>query len=63
MNAIDLMMEEHNHIKRMLVVVRNFSIKVLDKEELDYTYFNSVIDFARNYANKQHHNKEEVIFF
>ena len=63
MNAIDLMMEEHMLIKRMLVVVRKFSIKVLNNEELDYNDFNNVIDFVRNYADKHHHNKEEVILF
>ncbi|MGH4123309.1 MAG: hemerythrin domain-containing protein [Clostridium sp.] len=63
MNAIELMMEEHKIIKRMLVVVRKFSIKVLNNEEVDYNDFNIVIDFVRNYADKHHHNKEEVILF
>lgn len=63
MNAIELMMEEHKIIKRMLVVVRKFSIKVLNNEAIDYNDFNSVIDFVRNYADKHHHNKEEVILF
>ncbi|MGV8983330.1 hemerythrin domain-containing protein [Clostridium sp.] len=63
MNAIELMMEEHKLIKRMLVVVRKFSIKVLNNEEVDYNDFNIVIDFVRNYADKHHHNKEEVILF
>ena len=63
MNSIELMMEEHKLIKRMLVVVRKFSIKVLNNEEVDYNDFNIVIDFVRNYADKHHHNKEEVILF
>ncbi|MBZ9633905.1 hemerythrin domain-containing protein [Clostridium sp. FP1] len=63
MNAIELMMEEHKLIKRMLVVVRKFSIKVLNNEEVDYNDFNIVIDFVRNFADKHHHNKEEVILF
>lgn len=63
MNAIDLMVEEHKIIKRMLVVVRKFTIKVLNNEEVDYNDFNSVIDFVRNYADKHHHSKEEVILF
>ena len=63
MNAIELMMEEHRLIKRMLMVVRKFSIKVLNHEEVDYNDFNSVIDFVRNYADKHHHNKEEAILF
>jgi len=63
MNAIDLMVEEHNLIKRMLVVTRKFSIKVLNNEEVDYNDFNKVIDFVRNFADKHHHSKEEVILF
>ncbi|MBU3188036.1 hemerythrin domain-containing protein [Clostridium bowmanii] len=63
MNAIELMKEEHKLIKRMLIVVRKFSIKVLNNEEIDYNDFYSVIDFVRNYADKHHHNKEEVILF
>jgi hemerythrin-like domain-containing protein len=63
MNAIELMMEEHKIIKRMLAVVRGFSIKVLNNEELDYNNFYKVIDFVRNYADNHHHNKEEEILF
>ncbi|MCB2305404.1 hemerythrin domain-containing protein [Clostridium estertheticum] len=63
MNAIDLMIEEHKLIKRMLAVTRKISIKVLNNEEVDYNDFNKVIDFVRNFADKHHHNKEEVILF
>ena len=63
MNAIDLMVEEHTLIKRMLVVTRKFAIKVLNNEEVDYNDFNKVIDFVRNFADKHHHSKEEVILF
>lgn len=63
MNAIELMIEEHKLIKRMLAVVRSFSIKVLNNEKLDYSDFNKVLDFVRNYADKHHHNKEELILF
>ncbi|HEY8892138.1 MAG TPA: hemerythrin domain-containing protein [Clostridium sp.] len=63
MNAIDLMVEEHKLIKRMLVVTRKISIKVLNNEQVDYNDFNKVIDFVRNFADKHHHSKEEVILF
>ena len=63
MNAIELMVEEHTIIKRMLAVARKFSIKVLNNEEVDYSDFNKVIDFVRNYADSHHHSKEEVILF
>ena len=63
MNAIELLVEEHKIIKRMLAVVRGFSIKVLNNEEMDYNDFNKVIDFVRNYADSHHHSKEETILF
>ena len=63
MNAIELMVEEHKIIKRMLAITRNFSIKVLNNEDVDYNDFNKVIDFVRNYSDKHHHSKEEVILF
>ncbi|MCB2294063.1 hemerythrin domain-containing protein [Clostridium algoriphilum] len=63
MNAIELMMEEHKTIKRMLALTRKFSIKALNNEDVDYNDFYKVIDFVRNYADKHHHNKEEVILF
>ena len=63
MNAIELMVEEHKVIKRMLAVTRKFSIKVLNNENVNYDDFNRIIDFVRNYADKHHHSKEELILF
>jgi len=63
MNAIDLMMEEHQYIKRMLVVVRKACFKVLQGEDINYEDFYSIIGFIRNYADSHHHKKEEVILF
>lgn len=63
MNAIDLMVEEHNNIKRMLMVLRKISYSVLKGEEINYEDFKKAIDFVRNYADKHHHGKEEQILF
>ncbi|SFD23792.1 hemerythrin domain-containing protein [Clostridium uliginosum] len=63
MNAIDIMMEEHRYIKRMLKVVRKACFKVLQGEEVNYDDFYSMISFIRNYADGHHHNKEEIILF
>lgn len=63
MDAIELMVDEHKYIKRMLKVIRSMSIKVLNGREVDYNDFNKVIDFVRNYADKHHHAKEENILF
>lgn len=63
MNAIELMMEEHKHIKRMLRLTRKICIRIVNHEDVDYEVFYKVIDFVRNYADKHHHNKEEEILF
>ena len=63
MNAIEIMMEEHQYILRMLKVVRKACYKVLQGSEIDYEDFNLIIDFIRNYADGHHHNKEEIMLF
>lgn len=63
MNAIQLMMKEHEYIKRMLKVVRVYCYKVLNNEQIDYDDFYKIIDFIRNYSDKHHHAKEEDILF
>lgn len=63
MEAIELMMEEHKNIKRMVKVVRAYSYKVLKGQEVDYNDFYKMIDFIRNYADKHHHCKEEDVLF
>ncbi len=63
MNAIDLMMEEHKDIKRMLVVVRKACFKVFQGEDINYEDFYLIINFIRDYADSHHHKKEEVILF
>ena len=63
MNAIEIMMEEHNHIRRMLKVVRKACFKVLKDEDVNYDDFYSIISFIRNYADGHHHNKEEIMLF
>lgn len=63
MNAIDLMIEEHKNIKRMLQIIRKYSYRVLKGEEVDYSDLFKIIDFVRNYADKHHHGKEEAMLF
>ena len=62
MNYIELMVEEHKNIKRMLVIVRKYCYKILT-EEVNYEDFFALIDFVRNYADKHHHGKEEKLLF
>lgn len=63
MNCIELMVEEHGNIKRMLAIIRKYCYKVLKNEQVQYEDFFILIDFVRNYADKHHHGKEEVLLF
>lgn len=63
MNCIELMVEEHKNIKRMLKVIRKYCYKLLKGENIDYNDFYKIIDFIRNYADKHHHGKEERMLF
>lgn len=63
MNAINLMMDEHKYILRGLRVFRKLSLEVLNSNTVDFVAFEKMISFVRNYADKHHHNKEEVILF
>lgn len=63
MNAIELMMDEHKYIKRMLKVVRSACLDILNGKDINYDEFYLMIDFIKNYADSHHHKKEEVILF
>ncbi len=63
MDAIQLMIDEHVNIKRMLTVVRNVSFKIMNGSEICYEDFEQIIDFIRNYADNYHHGKEEKMLF
>lgn len=63
MDTINLMIEEHKNIKRMLLVVRKASFKVLQTGEINYEDFDKMILFVRNYADAHHHGKEEKMLF
>lgn len=63
MNAVEMMMEEHKSIKRMLVVMRKACYKVMQEEAINYEDFAAMIDFVRSYADEHHHGKEEKFLF
>ncbi len=63
MNLIEVMVEEHKYIKRMLAVMRKYCYKVMKGEQVQYGDFFKMIDFVRNYADKHHHGKEEKLLF
>ncbi|PKM50598.1 MAG: hemerythrin [Firmicutes bacterium HGW-Firmicutes-7] len=63
MDTIQLMIDEHKYIKRMLQVLRKASYRVLQGEGIDFNDFYQMIDFVRNYADNHHHGKEEKLLF
>ncbi|WP_410495772.1 hemerythrin domain-containing protein [Cellulosilyticum sp. ST5] len=63
MNSIELMMEEHRYISRMLKVVRKACLGILQGEAICFEDFYQIIDFIRNYADAHHHGKEEKFLF
>jgi len=63
MNGIELMVEEHILIKRMLNIVRKACFRALDTGSINYDDFAEMIDFVRTYADHHHHGKEENYLF
>jgi hemerythrin-like domain-containing protein len=63
MNSIELMMDEHQYILRMLKVVRTACYNIMQGEDICYEDFEKMIDFIRNYADQHHHGKEEKFLF
>ncbi|MBC8059261.1 MAG: hemerythrin domain-containing protein [Clostridiaceae bacterium] len=63
MDAINLMMDEHKYILRGLKLFRKLSVEVLEGKPVDFVSFEKMISFVRGYADKHHHNKEEVVLF
>ncbi len=61
--ATDILLEKHNAILRMLIIL-NQSINRLEKgEQVSYEIFDKTIDFIHLYIDKYHHGREEDILF
>lgn len=63
MYSVDLMMEEHRNINRMLAVMQRVCCNILDGGEVEPETFRNFISFTREYADKHHHGKEEKFMF
>ena len=63
MNGIDLLIQEHKHVSRMLLVIRKVCFKFMETNEIEYEDFDKIISFIRNFADGHHHNKEEIFLF
>ncbi|KNF08172.1 hypothetical protein CLPU_9c00680 [Gottschalkia purinilytica] len=63
MNTIDILVSEHDNIKRVIKIVRKVCFDIINGMEVPYEDFYGIIDFIRNYADKYHHGKEEDMLF
>lgn len=63
MRSIELMVNEHENVRRMIKVIRKYCYKVLNNEDIDYKDFYKIVDFIRDYTDGHHHAKEEDILF
>ena len=63
MNGIDLLINEHKYVSRMLVVIRKVCFNLMENNEIDYKDFEKIISFVRNFADGHHHQKEEIFLF
>lgn len=63
MKSIEIMVNEHENIRRMLKVMRNICYQIMTLGDFDMEDMPLIIDFVRTYADKHHHGKEEDILF
>ncbi|WP_099469432.1 hemerythrin domain-containing protein [Konateibacter massiliensis] len=63
MYSVELMVMEHDNILRLIDVVRAACCQVIEGRDVNDEDFRKMIEFARNYADKHHHGKEEQILF
>jgi hemerythrin-like domain-containing protein len=63
MDAIDILINEHIYIKKVLSAIEKDCIELTEGKKVDIGFYRSAIDFVRNFADKYHHLKEEKRLF
>lgn len=63
MNPVEVLMEEHRLIDRVVALLGKRSKQSTDLSESDTKFLTPIIDFFRMYADHTHHGKEEGILF
>lgn len=63
LDAVDILIEEHKNIKKVLSVIKKDCEQLAHGKDVDTNFYRKVIDFVRNYADKYHHQKEEKKLF
>ena len=61
-NIIQILLEEHRNIDRLLLVLEH-ELEVFDRsEEPDYEILRAVIEYFQDYPEDCHHPKEDMVF-
>jgi hemerythrin-like domain-containing protein len=58
-----ILSDEHKNILKIIEIMGDECDAIENGKEIDKEFFEKVIDFIRNYADKFHHAKEEDILF
>src|SRR3989344_4575577 len=61
--AIKILVDEHKNILKLADALERECNEIKSGKIVNEDFFNKVIDFIRNYADKFHHAKEEDILF
>lgn len=63
MKAIDILMNEHRHIERMLDVLAAMGRRMAAGEDVPAEDVDAALDFVRTFQDRCHHGKEEDVLF
>lgn len=63
MKPTEILSQEHQKILKLIDVLLNECAAIESGKKLDKDFFEKVIDFIKNYADRFHHAKEENILF
>jgi hemerythrin-like domain-containing protein len=63
MLPVDLLMQEHRIIERMISPIKTEIVRMEKTKEIDPKFIDVTVDFIRTYADHCHHGKEEGILF
>ncbi|HRZ97258.1 MAG TPA: hemerythrin domain-containing protein [Paludibacter sp.] len=62
MNAIDILVKEHDSILKMIEITQTI-LNSKDETNIHLNHIEKIIDFIQNFADKYHHLKEEDVLF
>jgi hemerythrin-like domain-containing protein len=63
MTPVEILMNEHRHIERMLDCLEAMTITFLAEHRIDSTFAREAVAFLQDYADRCHHGKEEARLF